>query len=357
MRTIQQGEKGESVKLLQKRLKIHGIEVDVDGDFGPNTHTAVVQFQSNKRLTADGIVGDKTWDLLMAEPYTFHSVALFEGSKGEDVKKLQLKLTAIGYQLVADGDFGPATKQAVEQFQQAQNITGYVSNDSVSYSVEWGVVDELTWNAIMSTPNKEYTFDDVSLSEAEKDLLVKALQAGAEDNEQVLRVLTVAIGDLGKKEIPNGSNRGPEIDHLVGGYNQYWRIDDVGRPWCAMSVSSWIKIGLSIPGDNALRDSWREHPFGHFMGGCAQILNWGKKHGVFYEASKKIVRPGAAFLMSRSGSGSDPSSSPRAGHIGLVVCDNGDGTFTTIEGNTSNRVKSRKRRISDMIGFVHWWEK
>jgi peptidoglycan hydrolase-like protein with peptidoglycan-binding domain len=56
---IKEGSTGSLVKDLQKKLGIA-----VDGDFGPNTRKAVVGFQVKHDLTADGIVGPKTWKVL-----------------------------------------------------------------------------------------------------------------------------------------------------------------------------------------------------------------------------------------------------------------------------------------------------
>lgn len=53
------GSKGELVKSLQEALNITR-----DGDFGPNTETAVKKFQSSKGLKPDGIVGPNTWNEL-----------------------------------------------------------------------------------------------------------------------------------------------------------------------------------------------------------------------------------------------------------------------------------------------------
>lgn len=60
-RTLKQGSRGEDVKFLQRWLGIK----PVDGIFGPKTLAAVKNRQKNKKLTADGIVGTKTWDMIL----------------------------------------------------------------------------------------------------------------------------------------------------------------------------------------------------------------------------------------------------------------------------------------------------
>jgi putative chitinase len=54
------GSEGEDVKKLQIKLG-----VDPIGKFGPKTEAAVKGWQSEHGLTADGIVGDKTWGVIM----------------------------------------------------------------------------------------------------------------------------------------------------------------------------------------------------------------------------------------------------------------------------------------------------
>ena len=54
------GSEGEDVKKLQTKLG-----VDPIGKFGPKTEAAVKAWQSEHGLTADGIVGDKTWGIIM----------------------------------------------------------------------------------------------------------------------------------------------------------------------------------------------------------------------------------------------------------------------------------------------------
>ena len=53
---LSQGAKGERVRWLQRKLKI-----SVDGDFGVNTHEAVIGFQREHQLEADGVVGPSTF--------------------------------------------------------------------------------------------------------------------------------------------------------------------------------------------------------------------------------------------------------------------------------------------------------
>jgi len=66
-RTLRRGMKGDDVAELQKILLSIGYNLGdygADGSFGSLTKAAVVLFQSKHDLTADGIVGPKTWEVL-----------------------------------------------------------------------------------------------------------------------------------------------------------------------------------------------------------------------------------------------------------------------------------------------------
>ncbi|MTJ07968.1 peptidoglycan-binding protein [Anabaena sp. UHCC 0253] len=58
------GSSGTSVRVLQKLLVSNGYGITIDGVFGPITETAVKAFQNRRRLSTDGIVGQKTWSQL-----------------------------------------------------------------------------------------------------------------------------------------------------------------------------------------------------------------------------------------------------------------------------------------------------
>lgn len=57
---LRQGDKGDDVAFLQ-----HLLGIVEDGDFGPGTLAAVRDYQKSKGLSADGIVGRKTWAKLL----------------------------------------------------------------------------------------------------------------------------------------------------------------------------------------------------------------------------------------------------------------------------------------------------
>jgi peptidoglycan hydrolase-like protein with peptidoglycan-binding domain len=63
---VHQGDTGSGVKQIQTALVAHGYKVSTDGQFGPLTAAAVVDFQKKNGLTADGVVGPVTWAKLQA---------------------------------------------------------------------------------------------------------------------------------------------------------------------------------------------------------------------------------------------------------------------------------------------------
>lgn len=45
------------------------------------------------------------------------------GDQGDEVAEIQGQLASLGYDVVADGDFGPSTAEAVKQFQQSRGLS------------------------------------------------------------------------------------------------------------------------------------------------------------------------------------------------------------------------------------------
>jgi predicted chitinase len=63
---LRRGSNGPDVRDMQQRLSDLGYSLDVDGNFGPGTATAVTQFQQANGLGSDGIVDPNTWKALWA---------------------------------------------------------------------------------------------------------------------------------------------------------------------------------------------------------------------------------------------------------------------------------------------------
>ena len=64
---LHQGSKGGAVKRAQKHLRRWNVGItqpSVDGDFGPKTRKATVQFQITHNLKPDGKIGNQTWKAL-----------------------------------------------------------------------------------------------------------------------------------------------------------------------------------------------------------------------------------------------------------------------------------------------------
>jgi putative chitinase len=82
---LKKGDNNENVKLMQEKL---GISPAVT-NFGPKTEEAVKAFQTKHGLPADGIVGDKTWAMIVGEntpPTTPAPIAPVGGLKLDKLK-------------------------------------------------------------------------------------------------------------------------------------------------------------------------------------------------------------------------------------------------------------------------------
>ena len=148
--TLELGSEGAEVKKLQQKLKDLGyLSGSVDGKFGVATEAAVIAFQKNNNLTADGKAGVATLSKLYSgtakkstgtqvkiEETTNNSgrdtsdisstgyVTLESGSSGDQVRTLQKRLKELGYYNGSiDGSYGDSTMAAVMAFQLRNNLT------------------------------------------------------------------------------------------------------------------------------------------------------------------------------------------------------------------------------------------
>lgn len=154
---LRRGSTGSSVEQVQFWLSDLAqfdsslVRVSVDGSYGAATERAVRAFQQKQSLTADGVVGQTTWNVLYAAWVDAQSdlggtawpgTALRRGDTGMEVRLVQfwLRLAADNYSalrtVTVDGSYGAATVSAVTAFQSLFGLTAD------------GVVGRSTWNKL-----------------------------------------------------------------------------------------------------------------------------------------------------------------------------------------------------------------
>lgn len=101
------GGSGYPVRALQKLLNAKGASLKLDGNFGDDVEAALTAFQTRTELKVDGIAGPDT----LAALYT-----------GVDSLQLQRALTSHGFPVLHDGEYGPETITAVQNFQARHNL-------------------------------------------------------------------------------------------------------------------------------------------------------------------------------------------------------------------------------------------
>ncbi|KAM3113487.1 peptidoglycan-binding protein [Phormidesmis sp. 146-33] len=129
---LQISSRGSAVADLQTRLSAAGyFNGVIDGIFSPQTQAAVIQFQRDQGLIADGVVGSQVYQALNDSSGTVGTIPrpiansreLTIGSSGSDVENLQNQLEALGYfDASPTGYYGLLTRDAVLRFQAAQRL-------------------------------------------------------------------------------------------------------------------------------------------------------------------------------------------------------------------------------------------
>ncbi|MBJ7489710.1 MAG: peptidoglycan-binding protein [Ilumatobacteraceae bacterium] len=138
------GAKGDAVIAVQKALKAAGLDVKggIDGAFGSGTTSTISLFQTNKGLTATGVLDIPTAvALALIAPVAAPAPAAVSvastssllnpsslpvrGNRGDSVRTLQNALIKAGIEVKggADGVFGGATYVALQKYQTANGLS------------------------------------------------------------------------------------------------------------------------------------------------------------------------------------------------------------------------------------------
>jgi peptidoglycan hydrolase-like protein with peptidoglycan-binding domain len=148
----------ENVKNWQQRMKDLGKDIDVDGLYGPQSAQIASNFQQEKGLAVDGIVGLETWEATFGTEAVTSSQLPFPGkllkyepesalTYDENVKNWQQRMKDLGKDIDVDGLYGPQSAQVARNFQQEKGL-----------AVD-GIVGPETWEASFSSPTGSTPYD------------------------------------------------------------------------------------------------------------------------------------------------------------------------------------------------------
>lgn len=135
--------------------------VNPDGIFGAETEAAVIAFQNEAGLTANGIVDFNTWNAIFRaymnasrvislrpiQPFPSGSYEIRRGERSDTVFFIQLMLSALAIamdifdDIVPTGIYDEKTELAITEFQQKHALTAS------------GIVDRNTWDALARSYN------------------------------------------------------------------------------------------------------------------------------------------------------------------------------------------------------------
>jgi hypothetical protein len=216
----------------------------------------------------------------------------------ETVKAIQHRLNEVGCGPIEENGIfdSQRTKKAVKLFQAR------FPDPSGSPLLIDGEVGTHTWSALFGTRS-------VPSNSTAPSPLVKA-------------AIEFAMSQIGVRERPLGSNRGPEVDQYLRAVG----LNPVGNSfaWCvAFTHFSYLKAAESLG---------RENPHIMTAGVLAHWQKAGRKPGVLRVTNAEavgdpgLVKPGSLFIIDLGGG---------LGHSGMVM-ETSNGRLLTVEGNTND---------------------
>lgn len=241
------------------------------------------------------------------------ATALRRGCTGHDVKRVQEWLTLAGLAVAIDGDYGPATQEAVARFQRRCDLEPD------------GVVGPRTWRYLVQ-PMALATGKIFDLGTTPRPLGELVVAYAREQ----LRARAREVG---------GQNRGPWVRlYMEGRDGEPWAWCAGFACWCLRQACE--SLGVPLP----IRPSFS----------CDQLALSARREGRLLRepvgADRARVTPGSLFLVRRTDTDWI--------HVGIVTA-TGPETFDTIEGNTNDdgsregyEVAARVRAWRAGIDFV-----
>lgn len=141
MRRIGFNDKGAAVVDVQRRLRVMGYELAVDGRFLQRTADAIARFRDEEGLPPGDYVDGQTWAALVDASFSLGDRVLYlrmPHFHGADVRQLQKTLEVLGFGVgKIDGIFGAHTERAVRDFQLSVGIMDDGIAGSTTFDAIW----------------------------------------------------------------------------------------------------------------------------------------------------------------------------------------------------------------------------
>ncbi|MFJ9706406.1 peptidoglycan-binding protein [Streptomyces sp. NPDC101234] len=394
---IVQGDTGGCVTELQRLLRHFGYSIDVDGDFGSGTYSAVRAFQSSNGLTVDGQVGTNTKRELYdtdESPSTAMDLRsascpsnIVEGDSGGCISTLQALLNGKGQHLDVDGQFGPATLAAVKAFQSAAGLS---ADGEVGHDTKAALYSNISTGGGSGAPapvDLNSSSCPGNIVQGQKSGCVTELQSLLNHHGADLAV----DGDFGPLTYSAvrdfQTENGLSVDGQVGPATKTALYNVVTPPASTPPGGGYSKI-LDVAEAEAgtVEGSARANSYGSAVGlsmstsdyaWCATFVSWVAKQtgatsyrntyvsgwvnqaraGNYHLSVTTDPQPGDIVAFDWNG-GNDFTGGHE--HIGIVRTVSSGSSFTTVEGNTSNPdggsdgvyVKTRSRNSSYDVLFI-----
>ncbi|MGF1937876.1 MAG: peptidoglycan-binding domain-containing protein [Nostoc sp. ChiQUE02] len=213
---LSQGKAGAAVTRLQQRLRQLGyFNANPTGNFGQITKDAVIAFQRNYRIPANGIVNRQTWNTLMGSSPTSARSSL----STPQARELQVRLQQLGYfNTNPTGNIGPMTREAVIQFQRNYRLpVDGIANAQVLEAVRRASIGGYT----TQQPSRNY------------------LTVG--DQGENVRLVQERLSQLGFSNInPDGFFNDYTRESVIA-FQQYSRLNSSGN----VDWQTWQALGLN----------------------------------------------------------------------------------------------------------------
>lgn len=222
-----------------------------------------------------------------------------------------------------------------EQQKVVQNVEKQIGEESPSLRKN---MDSLTKEIsdLKSQKTKDVAEIDKKIEAKEKAQKKEAKQAGENKGK--------AANDIGSGLVALASKYMGK-NESDGSYKMF--TNGRTEAWCADFVTYVVK--------EYAKENGMKVADGFGSPAVSNLMSWAQKNGVFDNTSKMSDKEKLNYLQKNLSVGDVIIwKSNGASHTGIVKSINPDGTFTTVEGNSSDQVKSNKKSIYDrsLTGFI-----